>query len=463
MAKFLQPSLSGGELTPGMRGRVDLVRYSISLGKSRNFVTKPTGGGAKRNGTLYCGRVKHSDRPTRFIPFIYSTEVKYVVEVGDGYFRYWVDGALLVSTTTAITGITAATVPVVTAAAHGLVTGDHVLIEGVRGLTRINGRSFRVGAATTNTFEVEGFDTSVDAAYVSGGSTSKIVETVTPYTGSLIYAVRFTQSADVLYLVRGTIPQKELRRLSVNQFELRDFAFKRGPFRPFNSDEALIMAVSGTTGIVTVSTNVDVFTVEMVGSLLYVEEKELRGVKPWASAEKNVPVGALRRSDSKVYRAVSVPTSLGSKGTPYYVAGNVRPTHDVGRAFDGPQDVKDDGVNSYAVGVEWEFLHNTFGILQVQAYTDSRHVQAVVIERVPDSVVGTTPAPAGSWTFSGDGATTTFSITGANSDSTLDYLVTIGGAPVQANPYYSGGGGVNSGGGGSVRPGNLGNNTTAVE
>lgn len=453
MAKFLQPSLSGGELSPGMRGRVDLARYSISLGMARNFITKPTGGGAKRPGTIFRGRVKHSGRATRLIAFIYSTSVKYLIEMGDGYFRFWVNGALLTNAQAPIEGITNASPAVVTASAHGFSTGEYVQISGVTGMTRANGRSFRVGIVTVDTFELEGFNTTLDQAYSGGGTADRIVEVVTPYTGEMIYRVRFTQSADVLYLVHGDVPQKELRRVGVNQFELRDFMFKRGPFRPFNSDEAFIMAVTGTTGIVTVSTNVDTFTAEMVGSLLYVEEKELRGVKPWASAEKNVPVGALRRSDSKVYRCVSIPSNKGSKGDPYWVAGNVRPTHDVGRAFDGPQDVKDDGVNSYAVGVEWEFLHNTFGILQVQAFTDARHVQAVVIERVPDSIVGTAPSPANTWTFSGDGTAKEFSITGALSGSTLDYTVSIDGKPIQPNPYYGGGGGVNSGGGGSVRPG----------
>lgn len=452
MPKFLQPSLSGGELSPGMRGRVDLARFAISLGKSRNFITKPTGGGAKRNGTLFRGRVKFSNKRTRIIPFIYSTSVKYLIEMGDMYLRFWVNGSLLTNAQKAVQGISQASTAVVTANAHGYANGDSVVISGVRGMTKVNSRTFTVAAVTANTFQLAGFDSSGLAAYAGGGSADRIVEVATPYDEAKLSSVRFTQSADVLYIVHGQVPQKELRRLAVNQFELRDFAFKRGPFRPFNSDEALIMAVSGTTGIVTVSTNVDTFTADMVGSLLYVEEKELRGVKPWASAEKDVPVGALRRSDSKVYRCVSVPSNKGSKGTPYYVSGNVRPIHDSGRAFDGPQDVKDDGVNTYAVGVEWEFLHNTFGILQIQAYTDARHVQAVVIERIPDSIVGTAPIPANTWTLSGDGVTKTFSIPGATSGSVLDYRVSINGLPIQSNPYYPGGGGVNGGGSGSPRP-----------
>ena len=381
MPRFLQPTMSSGELSPGLRARVDLVRYATSLATCRNMITKVTGGAVKRPGLIFRGEVKDSAKATRLIPFVYSSEVKYLVEMGDGYFRFWVGGSLL-----------------------------------------------RDGA-------------------------NAIVEVTTPYTGSLIYDVRFTQSADVLFLVHPDIPIKELRRTAPDAFELADFGFRRGPFRAFNSDEAKIMAVSGVTGNVTVTTNVDTFTPEMVGSLLYVEEKELRSVKPWTPLEKNVPNGTLRRSDGKVYKATDH-ASGGSAGTPYYICGNTRPTHDQGRAWDGPADVRSDGVNDYAVGVEWAFLRNTFGILKITEYTSATSVQAVVIERVPETVVGTAPAPVGGpWTFDGDGTTKVFSVTGASSDNEYDYKVTIDGEPVQSNPYYNGGGGVNTGGGGNPRPG----------
>ena len=188
----------------------------------------------------------------------------------------------------------------------------------------------------------------------------------------------------------------------------------------------------------------------MVGGLIYLEEKELRGVKPWASAEKNVALGALRRSDQKVFRASEVPVVVAPA---YYITGSSRPTHSSGRAYDGPQDIKNDGVNNYTVGVEWEFVHNTFGIVQITAVTDARTVTATVIERIPDSIVGTAPSPGNTWTFNGDGVDTTFAITGAISNNANDYSVVVNGVPVQSNPYYPGGGGVDGGGGGSVRPG----------
>ena len=89
MASFLQPSMSGGELTPGLHGRVDVARYQVSLATCRNFITRSTGGADKRPGLIFRGAVKNGTQATRLLPFIYSTETKYLIEAGYLYFRFW--------------------------------------------------------------------------------------------------------------------------------------------------------------------------------------------------------------------------------------------------------------------------------------------------------------------------------------------------------------------------------------
>lgn len=438
MPKYLQPSLSGGELSPGLQGRVDLVRHTISLNTCVNVITKPTGGAVKRPGTRFVGHTKYKDRYTRLIPFIFSTTVRYLIEAGHNYFRFWVDGKQLINRQVDITGMSVSAPAVVTAPAHGFLTGDHILIQDVRGYERFNGRSYGIIKLTDDTFQLVGTDTSAGPAYIGGGKASRVVEYPTPYSDVQIRTLRFTQSADVLYMVHGEVPPKELRRTSNNSFQIVDFAFARGPFRPINPNDSYRMAASASQGQVTVTTNLDVFTENMVGSLIYMEEQELRGVKPWTAGEKNPDVGQLRRSDSKVYRLSSRPIIGGGAGTPYWITGPNKPTHDSGRAFDGPQDVKNDNVNDYAVGVEWEFLHNTFGILRITGYINPKTVSATVIERLPDSVAGTAPTPGNTWNRTGDGSTVTFSIPGAVSVSASRYSVTINGSPIQSNPNYGG-------------------------
>jgi hypothetical protein len=54
---------------------------------------------------------------------------------------------------TAITGVTQANPAVVSATAHGLVAGDICYIEGIVGMTELNGRQFTVANESANTFE----------------------------------------------------------------------------------------------------------------------------------------------------------------------------------------------------------------------------------------------------------------------------------------------------------------------
>lgn len=387
MAKFVQPSLASGEISPGLRGRVDLQRYATALATCSRFITKPTGGAIKCPGFRFNGEVKDSAHPPRILPFIYSTEIKYLLEVGIGYIRFWIP-----------------------ATPYG-----YTLLR-------------------------------------DGGGV--VVEVATTYAAEHLPLLRVTQSADVFYFagINGTvrIPPRELRRTSSTSFTLQDFPFRRGPFRSMNTDESVKMAVSVATGVGNLTCSASFFNANHVGAYFYFEEKELRNVKPWTPLEKNVAVGTKRRSDGKIYRCTSVPNTGGGAGTPYYICGNDRPLHEIGRAFDGPQDKRSDGVNDYWVGVEWEYEAGSFGIVKATAYTSPTLMSCEVVERIADSIVGTAAAPSSTWTKNGTGVAVTFNLTVPNnvSSSVYDYRVTINGVAVPPNPYQeptSGGGGTGGG------------------
>lgn len=359
---LVQPTLAGGELDPGLHGRVDLNRYGSSLATCRNWWVLPSGGMVNRPGLQFVAPVKTAARRTRLIPFIVGEDAAYVVELGHLYMRFIYQGAQL---------------------------------------------------------EVGGVP----------------VEVAAPWTEDELFEVAYTQSVDVMTLAHPAHPPQDLRRLTATSFELVARDFTDGPFAPMNSDESRKIAASAASGNVTLTSSFDLFTADMVGSLVLLEQKELREVKPWTPDERNIAVGQIRRSDGKYYRVASVPSISGLGGTPYYLTGNVRPTHDYGRAFDGPQDTRTDGTNEYKVGVEWEYLHGGFGVVQITGYTNATTVTGVVTRRLPDAVVGGLGAAANTWTFSGDGTTKQFSITGATSPSVRDYTVTIDGAGITPDPY----------------------------
>ena len=72
-----------------------------------------------------------------------------------------------------ITGITQANPAVVTAVAHGYVTGNLIDIAGVVGMTEVNGRSFIITVLTPDTFELNGEDSTAHTAYVSDGTADR--------------------------------------------------------------------------------------------------------------------------------------------------------------------------------------------------------------------------------------------------------------------------------------------------
>ena len=357
MAKALQPSLSAGELAPGLQGRVDTARYSIAVKLARNVVVRPTGGMSKRSGTIFRNKVKNGVVSGRLLPFTYSTEIRYLVEVGDLYFRF------------------------------------HYLDA--------NNRLFRL--------EIAGVP----------------VEVVTPYSTAQIEGLRITQSADVLYLVHPDHQTRELRRLTATSFELRLYENRFGPFKPINANEGSLAAVSAATGEVTVTCSDAIFKAGHVDALFYIEEAELRSIKPWEPAQRDLSIGDYRRSDGKIYKLTAKST-----GGTYCVSGGVRPIHDVGRAWDGSGDTRNDGVASYTVGMEWEYVNAGFGVVKLTAFTDANTMSGLVLARVPESCVGAATA-INTWSLVGTGAAKTFAIAGATSDSVRDYTATIDGAGVQ--------------------------------
>lgn len=77
----------------------------------------------------------------------------------------------------AVTGISNANPAVVTAAGHGLSTGDFV--ELVSGWSRLTNKIFRVTMLTTSTFSLDGVDTTLTSIYPAGGGVGTVAKILT--------------------------------------------------------------------------------------------------------------------------------------------------------------------------------------------------------------------------------------------------------------------------------------------
>lgn len=93
--RTLQPSFTAGELSPALAARVDLAKYGSGLRTALNVFIHPHGGASNRAGLEFIGEVKDSAKKGRLIPFQFNTEQSYELEFGDGYFRVYKDGGLV--------------------------------------------------------------------------------------------------------------------------------------------------------------------------------------------------------------------------------------------------------------------------------------------------------------------------------------------------------------------------------
>lgn len=89
-----QRSFALGEVSPTLHARADLAAYQRALRTLRNGVVSKEGGIVSRAGTLYKGTAKSATvaNVTRLIDCQFSSSQAYVLELGNLYLRFWLNG-----------------------------------------------------------------------------------------------------------------------------------------------------------------------------------------------------------------------------------------------------------------------------------------------------------------------------------------------------------------------------------
>lgn len=80
-----------GELSPLMRSRVDLDVYQKAVDRMENCVPLAQGASTRRPGTRFIAVTK-GNAAEIVIPFEFSTVQAYLIEAGEGYFRFYMNG-----------------------------------------------------------------------------------------------------------------------------------------------------------------------------------------------------------------------------------------------------------------------------------------------------------------------------------------------------------------------------------
>ena len=90
-------SFTAGELSPLLDGQVNFDKYKQGAKTMTNFLPRVQGPVSNRPGFKYIAEVKTSAKKTRLIPFEFSTEQAYIIEAGDSYFRFYMNGGQIQS------------------------------------------------------------------------------------------------------------------------------------------------------------------------------------------------------------------------------------------------------------------------------------------------------------------------------------------------------------------------------
>lgn len=269
----IQTTFNGGIFSPLLDGFINAPRRESALKDSTNLIPLKQGPLVRRGGTLKT--YQPITAVSEILPFIYNDEQAYIIEFSDGFMRVYKDDDVVkkASSSFTISGITAASPPVVTATGHTFVNGNWVYISGLTEAVELNNRWFRANGVSGSTFEL----TLQEYPWVSGSATPAAAPATaeTSSTGSVdcayfisspydaadlfdsddLFRLKHVQSNDVMYIAHPDFQPRALARTADNSWTITKLENHHGPYLPENQTDitCTLSAVSTRTFTVTTS------------------------------------------------------------------------------------------------------------------------------------------------------------------------------------------------------------------
>lgn len=282
--KYIQHNFTSGEISKNAEGRVDFSKYYHSVKTMRNFLPTVLGGATRRPGFHFADYPKYNDKKCRLIPFEFGVTQAYIIEAGELYFRFWMDGYLIReltgsdlitngSFTTDLTGWTDYSV----SPGSAVWNSGHVDLNGgtdgvgavgqaintVANKTYLltfdvgtNPLKLRIGTTENGTeivYDVQyAAGTTRQVAFIARGTTTYItflknsngiatldnvvcreyapVEITSPYLEADLPLLKWAQDANNLYIVHPSYAPRVLTRSSNVSWTLETMQFEDGPY-----------------------------------------------------------------------------------------------------------------------------------------------------------------------------------------------------------------------------------------
>jgi len=177
--------------------------------------------------------------------------------------------------------------------------------------------------------------------------------------------VKGVQVNDVMWLCHPRYFPWKITRIADYKFSgayMGDGVNASVPFKDVSPNETVTMQASAATGAgVTITASAATFTAADVGQWLYLERPKVDATAPWET-NKSITSGDVRSSSGRYYGATNTTTT-----------GTVKPAHSLGTRSDG--------------AVTWDWYDDGYGIAAITGYTDTTHVTATIVRRLPNTVV----------------------------------------------------------------------------
>lgn len=183
----MQRTFGGGEIAPSLYGGADQPRYQSALATCRNFMVMRHGGVTNRPGSQFIAEVKDSTVRTYLLKFNFNDDDTYSIEAGALYFRFFRQGArVLTGTVTAWSG------------ASTYVVGDLASRLGVNYYCILGHGPSQQPPNATSWYAL----------------TSDIMEIPTPYAAADLARLKYVESGDIVTITHPSYQSRELRRTS---------------------------------------------------------------------------------------------------------------------------------------------------------------------------------------------------------------------------------------------------------
>ncbi len=249
-ASPIQTSFNGGIFSPLLEGHIDAPRRGASYRDSTNMIALKQGPLVRRGGTIKVFEEKLlSSGRTKLIDFIFNDEQAYLIAFTKNNAHIYRNGSIVFDSSfdQTVTGITAATPPVVTVAdASGYTGGRALQLTGLTEAIEYNNRNFTAFNGTGTTFELFDADrltaiVGVTAETSSTGLAEAAFSLTLPYTQESdlfdadgLFIPDVVQSNDVMYVTQGDFAVRVIARTADDAWTIVKLRFDNGPFQTQN-------------------------------------------------------------------------------------------------------------------------------------------------------------------------------------------------------------------------------------